>query len=382
MEEENWAKRTRSYLASTLPQDTGRAIMFHPEQGSSRNLPQLDNTDNSPPEQSTTMSGKEAKQFYEEVLSMPQEHNFTRRKRKLKPSRTGRASAKPKSKVLERLPTIGEVFRFAQDGELDSLRLVLSKGHYNVNITDNFGWTLLMSAAYAGHTNTVGYLLSIGAEWRKMVDSSGQNAVDLALSAGHTHIAELLEPCEDNKDSPEAKDNSSYKDASSYKNAVESHACVQDTNENGGPYFCDICQLTISQDIPHKHGTSTLHQFNCQHQPSVHTVYGIPQSNRGYQMLLREGWDPEGGLGSEQQGQQFPVKTVLKRDRLGFGIKGKDKARVTHFEAGDTAAIRRPSEECFVDAKQLKKKDIVREAKKDKQWELRMRQYLNTDANF
>ena len=96
-------------------------------------------------------------------------------------------------------------------------------------------------------------------------------------------------------------------------------------------------------------------------------------------MLLREGWDPEGGLGSEQQGQQFPVKTVLKRDRLGFGIKGKDKARVTHFEAGDTAAIRRPSEECFVDAKQLKKKDIVREAK---QWELRMRQYLNTDANF
>ena len=95
-------------------------------------------------------------------------------------------------------------------------------------------------------------------------------------------------------------------------------------------------------------------------------------------MLLREGWDPEGGLGSEQQGQQFPVKTVLKRDRLGFGIKGKDKARVTHFEAGHTAAIRRPSEECFVDAKQLKK-DIVREAK---QWELRMRQYLNTDANF
>ena len=374
MEEENWTKRTRSYLASTLPLDTGRAIVFHPEQGSSRTLPELDSTDKSSPEQSTTMSGKEAKQFYEEVLSMPQEHSFGRRKRKLKPSRTGR---KPKSKVSERLPTQGEVFRFAQDGELDSLRLALSEGHYNVNITDNFGWTLLMSAAYAGHTNTVQYLMSIGAEWRKMMDSSGQNAVDLALSAGHTHIAELIENCEDDKDSPEAKDNNSYKDA------IESHDCVRgDTNENGGPYFCDICQLTISQDIPHKHGTSTLHQFNCQHQPCAHTVYGIPQSNRGYQMLLRRGWDPEGGLGSEQQGQQFPVKTVLKRDRLGFGIQGKDKARVTHFEAGDTAAIRRPSEECFVDAKQLKKRDIVREAKKDKQWELRMRQYLNTDSDF
>ncbi len=374
MEEENWTKRTRSYLASTLPLDTGRAIVFHPEQGSSRTLPELGSTDKSSPEQSTTMSGKEAKQFYEEVLSMPQEHSFGRRKRKLKPSRTGR---KPKSKVSERLPTQGEVFRFAQDGELDSLRLALSEGHYNVNITDNFGWTLLMSAAYAGHTNTVQYLMSIGAEWRKMMDSSGQNAVDLALSAGHTHIAELIENCEDDKDSPEEKDNNSYKDA------IEFHDCVRgDTSENGGPYFCDICQLTISQDIPHKHGTSTLHQFNCQHEPSAHTVYGIPQSNRGYQMLLRRGWDPEGGLGSEQQGQQFPVKTVLKRDRLGFGIQGKDKARVTHFEAGDTAAIRRPSEECFVDAKQLKKRDIVREAKKDKQWELRMRQYLNTDSDF
>ncbi len=359
--------------------------MFLPEQGSSKRITTQDSTATSPSQQQSTLSGKEAKEFYEEILSMPQECKV-KLKNKLKPSRIRRTSARRKclnEKVLEKVPTVGEVFRFSQDGELESLISVISKGHYNVNMTDTFGWTLLMSAAYAGHTDTVEYLLNVGAEWTEKINSSGQNAVDLALTAGHIHIAELIKHCSSENDISsrnlltEGKDGILCVDTTDFQNDDD----LQVSSDKIGPSFCDICKLNVSHEAaPHKHSTSTLHQFNCQHHPSPHVAYGIPQSNRGYQMLLRKGWDPESGLGSDQQGQQFPVKTVLKRDRLGFGIKSKDKARVTHFEAGDTAAVRRPSDS--IETKQLKKKEIMREAKKVKQWELSLRQYLSTDNDY
>jgi hypothetical protein len=64
--------------------------------------------------------------------------------------------------------------------------------------------------------------------------------------------------------------------------------------------------------------------------PLFRTVYGIPESNAGFQMLARLGWDREEGLGPEgRKGGKFPVKTVLKKDRKGLGFE-KTTARVTH----------------------------------------------------
>jgi hypothetical protein len=60
-------------------------------------------------------------------------------------------------------------------------------------------------------------------------------------------------------------------------------------------------------------------------------VYGIPASNRGYQILVKGGWDREKGLGADGSGHKFPLKTVMKRDRAGLGGSTKEKARVTHF---------------------------------------------------
>ncbi|CAH8653064.1 unnamed protein product [Schistosoma margrebowiei] len=102
----------------------------------------------------------------------------------------------------------------------------------------------------------------------------------------------------------------------------------------------------------------------------------IPPSNKGYQLLTRIGWrdgalDPgyeelktskvlsgistneyksrfcikNGGLGASRQGRRFPVATVLKRDRLGFGWPNKtNTARITHFSAGDSKAVEYPKD--------------------------------------
>jgi hypothetical protein len=40
-------------------------------------------------------------------------------------------------------------------------------------------------------------------------------------------------------------------------------------------------------------------------------------------MMLRSGWDGRKGLGPEGQGQRYPVKTILKKDRkcLGYCVQ-------------------------------------------------------------
>lgn len=388
-ESKTWREATTRYLNSSLPFDTGKAILFLPEKGTSKSK-----RESTPPNVASYISGEKAKEFYEEVLSMPQERKKVRRRRSLdteidllrvrhvKDNYGHNDSRAVLRKTTERPPTVGQMFRFAQDGDLDSLKQALSCGYFDVNITDNFNWSLLMSAAYAGHTDTVEYLLSAGGEWRNIVDQSGHNAVDLARSAGHYRVAEQIE---DYHTCTKEINPSERESSSSHETCCQSpdHTRSKRPKRCHTQHYCDVCQVHISQDTsssPHKHKTSTLHQFNCQYHPNPHTVYGIPQSNRGYQMLLKRGWDPEGGLGSKQQGQQFPVKTVLKRDRLGIGVRTKEssKARVTHFQAEDKAAVRIVNDVCFK-REQCTKKEIVQATNKDKRWEMRMRRYMNSD---
>jgi len=80
-----------------------------------------------------------------------------------------------------------------------------------------------------------------------------------------------------------------------------------------------------------KHINSTLHQFNKQHkEPSK--VYYLPESNVGYRLMKETlGWQEDQGLGKENQGNKEPIKTRLKNDRLGLGMKSRYPLRVTHF---------------------------------------------------
>lgn len=56
----------------------------------------------------------------------------------------------------------------------------------------------------------------------------------------------------------------------------------------------------------------------------------LPESNRGYRMLMGMGWTQESGLGPTGAGRVEPVATVLKTDRAGIGAQTTAKPRVTH----------------------------------------------------
>ena len=387
-------------LYASLPFDSGQATLFVKEKGVSRPT-DFDGEDSEeekePQRKRTRISGEEAKQFYEDVLLMPKqsktEEGCARRRSVNVKHRKKRVMKSKRSQVSKEVTSQGQLFLCVQQGDFESLRSALSRGLCDINAVDNFNWTLLMCAAHAGHVKIVRCLLDLGADWNHYTDRKGNNAADLARIGGHPNIAELIESYTDtcthglathsheHSQSHAGMDNRKEKRHACSINDLSTHD--QSTHSS---FYCDICKMTVElgTSTVSKHTTSTVHQFSCQHKPKV-TPYSIPESNRGFQLLLKGGWDPEKGLGPDQRGQKFPVKTVLKQDRLGFGLSSRAKPRVTHFSAHDVSAVKTHRERSGVfekDKAQPKKKDIVKAAERDKRWEIRMRRYMNTDNDL
>ena len=109
--------------------------------------------------------------------------------------------------------------------------------------------------------------------------------------------------------------------------------------------WCEICEVhyDASGDAAlSKHESSITHQLSElkkeSDMPHSSSFY-LGASNKGYNMLKTHGWDGTSGLGPSSSGRKYPVKTVLKRDRTGFGCE-TDRARVTHFASKDTDAVK------------------------------------------
>lgn len=346
------------------------------------------------------LSGYEARAFYERLVSdetVSRDGEETERKssrralprcnsvqgsiRDLKAPTVRRKGSTP-SDQRTLSPSTSQLFLFAQEGMLNDLRKALATSTspaVDLNMQDMYGWSLLMSSAYAGHYDMVCFLLSQGAEWRGVCDKQGRTAVDLALMAGHRHVADEIQAFSTNGGSVERGRTNEIPMANGCVVVPTSQARQQQI-----PFFCSLCSMAVAESTKKKHKHSTLHQFNCKHHPSVHQ-YGIPMSNKGYKLLVKGGWDPERGLGQSSEGKQFPVKTVLKRDRLGLGADEGKPAKVTHFGPCDTAAVRHPSAKRLLGEAKRKDQCLSKrqkregESMRDKQWEISLRRYMNAD---
>ncbi|XP_050391052.1 G patch domain and ankyrin repeat-containing protein 1 [Patella vulgata] len=245
-----------------------------------------------------------------------------------------------------------EMLKYSQNGDLIGLRKAVEDGA-NVNYQDGFGWSALMCGAVAGHGKVVEFLLEKEAD-ANLQNNLKQTVRDMAEQARLFKVVGILDE---------------HKHYFKRKIKVEP--------ETRAKVYCEICKVDVSDR--RKHETSTAHLFNRQIKPTEPS-FMIPESNRGFQMMLKHGWDKGRGLGSEGQGQKYPVKTVLKRDRHGLGAVAKQKSKVTHFNAKDLQAVQRVRKnvERHVTSRTLSKWEMRRRERKDKNWERDMRHYFNT----
>lgn len=290
--------------------------------------------------------GIQAKKVYDEIISQESQTKASA-PRSLK-LRHKTACSKTKSAVR---PTnnLNVLFKAIELGDTDFVYENFNAD--NVNITDQFGWTPLMTAACSGHAEIVAFLLHKGAN-TNIRDKSGLSAVNIALKRNHLEIIDLLKiHLQANKKNNSNSDEDDKKQ--NYRQTKES------VDLKG--FFCEICASSF-ECTKKQHESSTAHIFNCK--PKIPNIfYGISKQNKGYQMLLKKGWNEESGLGLNGKGQKYPVKTVLKRDRKGFSDSHQKFARVTHVDPNNTKTVRSVYKE-----KKIRKKLLNREAAKVRAW--------------
>ena len=214
---------------------------------------------------------------------------------------------------------IGHKFlRYAQDGNVDDVEKSLSGEVCDVNFMDQYGWSALMCASYSGQSDIVKILLDNNCDIT-LKNNQSKTAEQLATQANHSKIARHIKQ---------------------FRN-IRKRKCKFDIITSAGPNYCSICELEYSSNR-YNHEVSTIHQINTSDNPKDRTQYQIPETNKGFQIMLKSGWDKHHGLGSERKrGLKFPVKTELKKDRKGIGYDadGTKKIRVTHYKPNDVSAI-------------------------------------------
>lgn len=293
-----------------------------------------------------TLSGEDVSNYYEEVVNTPSTPSSLKKR-------------PPKREIIKirtstnLTPTTANFNRFCREvlaNNVDEVHRIGSSQPEYINQTDNFGWTPLMMAACEGASGSFTILLQLGANL-SLKNKKGQTAFTLAQTKNHHEI--FL--------------------------AIKEHYQKRTNNEeieNPGlnrhqPFFCELCVQEFVESTFREHQTSTLHQFNLEHH-EFPTRFGLSETNRGFQMMIRQGWNKRSGLGPTSSGHLFPVKTSIREFRTGLGVEQPDEPRVTHFKPNDVAAIKRRNM-----PKPYTGRDRERDLNKNRRRERRLRNELS-----
>lgn len=296
-------------------------------------------------------SGAEVQQFYREILDTPTTAKVTSKPTNTDTSR--QAKEQPQALPYDR----NRFFRLATSNNVEQLAQMCIAEEQQLNACDSYGWTALMMAACEGAADAVAWLLQLGAD-ADVADKSGNTALRLASKKGHTGIVQLLQ-----------------RESSSNAAAAQLEEGPSDTA--AAPFYCGVCQRDYSESSWRAHQTSTVHRFNMKSLPAHRLQkFNIPARNRGLQLMVKQGWDREHGLGPSQSGRLYPVKTVLRKQRTGLGIE-QSPARVTHFGAFDTNATKHRNRNPLPPQQRHTRNDMRREKVREWKRERRLRNELS-----
>ena len=274
------------------------------------------------PEQTEPQNGEEVSKIYQEIINEPSSSS-THTNTQL-PKVRKNSTKKCVLKSPEPPPSFGLLLKLAEANKFDLLRSHFeTHTEIDLNTRDEFGWTLLMVAAVAGASETVELLLEKGADYT-LTDRRGQSALQLAQKKHRRQVCEIIQD---------------FSERVVIKEEDQASACSRHHENSAG--FCDACGFKYQDQTVHTR--SIGHLLSTSEGIQERTHFGIPESNVGFQLMLKTGWDKQSGLGPEGRGQKFPVKTILKQDRVGLGSEGeRKKARITHFAPFDPKAVQRP----------------------------------------
>lgn len=278
-------------------------------------------------------NGQIARETYESILQMPSTSARSSQPLEIetrgKHRKTHRKCEIPFDKT--------KLFNSASSNDVSTIRR-MKLNNRSINITDQFGWTALMMAAYEGHLSTVKLLIRMGAKIA-IENRRKDTALTLAARGRHKEVEDFLQQ-------------SLAPSETICLSSDDESATIETIDQS--KFFCESCQSHFLQANRKSHEASTLHRFNRTDLQTTSRHFGIPESNVGFRMLLHQGWDRESGLGAENDGIMYPIKTTLRKPRSGLGTKQPAKPKVTHFKAFDCNAVK-PTKPPFISNVKTKK---------------------------
>lgn len=199
-----------------------------------------------------------------------------------------------------------DLFLSAQNNDCDTLIRILDNSPDKINIVDGYGWSLLMIACQANSKEIVKELLKRDID-TLIRDKAGNSARSLVIKSKNLALVDMF---------------LSYKSKTftEVRNSKD-HKRVKRKKE----YTCEMCNKTYPDEKEHL--SSTVHNINSSRGRKIPTNYVIPTSNRGYQIMLRGGWDKETGLGPDGLGNKYPLRPTQKKDRKGLGHEKVKKSK-------------------------------------------------------
>lgn len=137
-----------------------------------------------------------------------------------------------------------------------------------------------------------------------------------------------------------------------------------------GEPICEICQLPLSSPSPSPadaasstirttrtrtapHESSLAHQVCLAHS---HPPSHLDPRNRGFRYLALYGWNPNRrqGLGPSGDGRLYPVKTQVKNDTVGIGVKRPEAGELAEMKAREKEEREKRKK---LDAKGVRRRD-------------------------
>ncbi len=210
---------------------------------------------------------------------------------------------------------------------------------------------------------------------------SGSDAEQLALKCKNVKAREMIQAAKIKIESGNLL-NSHEEETDKYEESKN--------DDNQQFLYCESCKknFCLSDESHIEHVTSIVHQLNeneadCNAKKSQKINYHLRAStNKGYQILLKSGWN-ESGLGLNEQGRVQPVKAKQKLDRLGIGVVEAEKKVSQTVFSKKLFKLQQPREtnvksvqsdfKMFKNLKELKKKND-----KSKKMERNLRSYFNS----
>lgn len=250
-----------------------------------------------------TLSGEQAKEIY--LKEIKDAKSSTSSIRHHLPGRT----------TSQRVPKLRDIsnkdlFMSVQSNDVKMLKDILDSCPSLVNMVDEFGWSLLMIACQANSVDAVKELLARGVD-TSVRDKGGNSATNLVIKNKNLELADLLI----------SHRKSNLQSGNSYEpqRKIRVKKVKAKLKES---LTCEICNNKVFPD-KEEHLASTVHNISASKDKKIPTNYVIPHTNKGYQLMLKVGWDKECGLGRDGSGKKYPIKAVQKKDRKGLGHEKK-----------------------------------------------------------